>query len=243
MWLLYNEEVRTGVLRFPVKYDIPSILKGTRVDCNLDIGGAYRMIAKAMSWRGIWRAGLIGLAVVAVALVAGLSLARAQQPQCPPGQVWDSDLGMCVPIEPPDCGPNPYLYNDVGGHWQRKFNHWCFFTTNDPFEAIFHNMTYAEAQAEMAGLGLAGLSREQQLQAFIQMGYWSETEGYMPLPRASDEKIKTAKEADCGQNPYVYNDVGGHFERQFAAFCYPITEDPNELDYDGLWLNETPLVQ
>ncbi|MHA2064310.1 MAG: hypothetical protein ACXABY_08015, partial [Candidatus Thorarchaeota archaeon] len=40
-------------------------------------------------------------------------------------------------------------------------------------------------------------------------------------------------EVDCGRNPYRYNDVEGNWERIFSYQCYPHTDDPMELIFDG----------
>ena len=43
---------------------------------------------------------------------------------------------------------------------------------------------------------------------------------------------------DCGNVPYRWNPVGGHWEREFSRWCYPYVCDPNEIRFHGLTWDE-----
>lgn len=201
------------------------------------------MTIQPLSPRFTRRAGLAVLLALAIALSMGVLTAQAQD-RCPENNTaWDPYLQRCVTVVRIDCGPNPYVFNTIGGHWERPFDETCFPETRDPFEGIFDRKTFDQAQDELAQLGLAGLTHDQQVQAFIDRGVWNvEGERVTSKLPPKDYTVKAQRVVDCGPNPYRYNAIGGHYERQFAAFCYPFTEDPNEVEYDGLFFNQTPLA-
>jgi hypothetical protein len=194
-----------------------------------------------MMFRRIWVATLI---VLALSLLTGLTVARASgQPdeQCPPGEAFDPYTSECNPVVLADCGQNPYHYNTIGNHWGRRFERTCFPETRDPFEGVFHGLNFAEAQAKLAELGLGGLTHPQQVNALIERGIWDPIGEHVITEATKAGTGKLLIPTDCGPVPYRYNAIGGHFERRFSAFCYPITNDINDLLYSGLWINETPV--
>jgi hypothetical protein len=44
----------------------------------------------------------------------------------------------------PDCGKNPYKWNPIGEHYERKFNQWCEPYTGDPNESLLHGTWFGE---------------------------------------------------------------------------------------------------
>jgi hypothetical protein len=155
------------------------------------------------------------------------------EPDCPPGRYYDRTSDTCKVEVRIDCGPNPYRYNAVGGHWERPFNRWCYYTTNDPNERAYHDLTYGDvlngAPAQQAATTTDGV-----------------TTGVTTAPsgQGGAQKGTTGKRGavDCGQNPYNWNAFNGGFERSFWAGCEGFTGDPNESLYDGLTLDQTPLA-
>lgn len=202
------------------------------------------MTANRLSSRLVWR---VGLLVLAVALIGMASVAYAEEghpqtatpvPWCPQDYAYSEDAGKCVYVAVVDCGPSPYNFNDVGGFWERDFNKWCFEHTDDPFESFFHEMSWPEAQARLAALGLSGLSKDAQVAALFAGGYWDpvSTVEDEPLecPEGKDwnpveQRCEVIEPPDCGPNPYVFNEIGGHWERRFHNLCFESRDDPFEI--------------
>lgn len=153
------------------------------------------------------------------------------EPDCPPGWYFDRPEDTCKVIVQIDCGPNPYRYNEIGGHWERRFNRWCYETNHDPFERLFHDLTYGEVLAEAAHPGSPPLDQLRNAEESVNED--------VPVSVAPPSKTETGKQlqVDCGQNPYNWNAISGRYERPFSASCLPFTGDPNEALLDGQYLN------
>jgi hypothetical protein len=101
--------------------------------------------------------------------------------ECPEGKDWNPLEQRCEVIEPPDCGPNPYVFNALGGHWERRFNNLCFEHRDDPFEVFFHQMTWGEAEAFLSGNSLSSLARHEQVSALVSLGYVDADGAFIPV--------------------------------------------------------------
>jgi hypothetical protein len=101
-------------------------------------------------------------------------------PYCADGYEYNPNKGECVPDVAPDCGKNPYNFNDVQGVWERQFNRWCHAVTGDPFEVIFHKMVYTRVQNNLTAVGLGGLSHQEQIEGLAALGYWDIGDGSVP---------------------------------------------------------------
>lgn len=148
------------------------------------------------------------------------------EPDCPPGTYYSRTADACKLEVRIDCGPNPYLYNAIGGHWERPFNRWCYETNHDSNERAYDGLTYGE---------VLGGAPPQQTTTEVTTA---------PSGQGGASKTATGKlgSVDCGQNPYNWNAFNGSFERPFSAACQSFTGDPNEGLYDGLTLDQTPLA-
>lgn len=99
---------------------------------------------------------------------------------CSDGYEFNTSTGKCEPDLPPDCGPNPYVFNEVKGEWERDFNKWCFGINRDPFEILFHKMDYTRVGQHLESVGLAGLTHDEQVAGLANLGYWNLDGAYVP---------------------------------------------------------------
>lgn len=83
------------------------------------------MQAKAIMRHRITYLVLVGLLVVAGLLIFGALRAEAR--------------------ETPDCGQNAYEWNNVGQHYGRKFDRWCYRYTYDYAELVYDGLDIGSA--------------------------------------------------------------------------------------------------
>ena len=123
--------------------------------------------------------------------------------ECPDGTDWNILAQRCETIEPPDCGPNPYTFNTVGNHWERRFHNLCFESRDDPFEILFHGMTFAEAQTFLASKGLSGLSHDAQVNALSSLGYRDAFGAFIPVSLPPTSSTTTTTTTTTAGSTYV----------------------------------------
>jgi hypothetical protein len=52
----------------------------------------------------------------------------------------------------PDCGKDPYAWNEFGGHYERRFNMFCELYNHDINDVTYHNMWCDQTPLYQAGL-------------------------------------------------------------------------------------------